>query len=111
MDVVVMPPTKGSIRLAKVQNKWQEVLFVKWKTRDPMKEWCINATDEKGRVVRCALVELLDRRPNATDVNLTEDLWLYRHLDEETFQSIAQGRAPRPAKNVLSATVKDRDKR
>lgn len=111
MDVALMSLTKGSIRLAKIQGKWREVLFVKWRTRDPMDEWCINAHDKSGRTLRCALVELVDRRPNEMDINLTEDLWLYRILDEKTFQLVSQGLSPKPSKKSLSATVKDRDKR
>ena len=88
---------KGTIGKITKAGKTNDCVYVIWQTRDPVNNWCVNAQVD-GKITRCRLISLIDRRPHQINSGFTQDAWSYEILDEKTFLGIAGGWAPLPVR-------------
>jgi len=86
---------KGTIGKITKAGRTDDCLYVIWQTRDPSKTWYMN-TVVSGKLTRCRLMSLIDRRPHAINNGLTQDAWSFEILDEKTFLKMAGGGIPIP---------------
>ena len=90
---------KGQIGNIVKAGKTYECVYVTWQTKDPVNSWYVNAI-VNGRIARCRLISLIDRRPHEVNNGLTIDAWTYSVIDPKTFHRIANGLIPIPARTI-----------
>ena len=90
---------KGMIGKIIKAGKTNTCVYVIWQTRDPAKTWYVNARVD-GKLVRCKLVSLIDRRPHEINNGFTQDAWSFDVIDEKTFLKMAGGGIPIPPKDL-----------
>lgn len=90
---------KGTIGTIVKGGKTSECVYVTWQTKDPVDTWYVNAIIN-GRVTRCRLISLIDRRPHEVNHGLTKDAWSYSIIDNKTFHRIANGLIPIPSRKI-----------
>ena len=86
---------KGTIGKITKTGKTDDCIYVIWQTRDPVNTWYVN-TEITGKLTRCRLLSLIDRRPHQINNGLTQDAWSFEILDEKRFLKIAGGGEPVP---------------
>lgn len=86
---------KGIIGQITKAGETQDCIYIIWQTRDPVKTWYVN-TQIDGKLARCRLMSLIDRRPHAINSGFTQDAWSFEIIDEKTFHKIASGAVPTP---------------
>ena len=90
---------KGTIGEITQAGKTDICVYVIWQTRDPFKTWYVNAEID-GKLARCRMVSLIDRRPHEINDGFTQDAWSFEVIDEKTFLRMAGGGIPIPPRNL-----------
>jgi hypothetical protein len=80
----IMDRQKGVISAIEHRGATKMCVHVVWHTRNPMNNWYVNARLD-GKLIRCKLTELLDRRPDEVNSGFTKDSWSFEVIDERTF--------------------------
>jgi hypothetical protein len=79
-----MESQKGVISAIEHRGATKMCVRIVWHTRNPMHNWYVNARLD-GKLIRCKLIELLDRRPDKVNIGFTEDAWSFEAIDEQMF--------------------------
>jgi hypothetical protein len=90
---------KGTLGEITKAGKTDSCIYVIWQTRDPVKTWYVNSKIG-GKLARCRLVSLIDRRPHEINNGFTQDAWSFEVIDEKTFLRMAGGGIPIPPKDL-----------
>jgi hypothetical protein len=90
---------KGTIGQITRVGKTEDCVYVIWQTRDPVEAWYVNIMID-GRLARCRLISLIDRRPHEINSGFTQDAWSFEILDDKTFHKIAGGGVPIPPRDL-----------
>lgn len=90
---------KGTIGEITKAGKTDTCIYVIWQTKDPANTWYVN-TEIDGKLVRCRLLSLIDRRPHEINNGLTQDAWSFEILDDKTFHKISGGGVPIPPRDL-----------
>ena len=94
-----MSSQKGTFGKITKAGEAHRCIYIVWQTRDPVNIWYVSSRVE-GKLVRCRLVSLIDRRPHEANSGFTQDAWSFEVLDERTFQKMAGGGIPIPPRDL-----------
>jgi|LauGreDrversion4_2_1035121.scaffolds.fasta_scaffold34928_2 hypothetical protein len=90
---------KGTIGQITRAGKTEDCVYVIWQTRDPVNTWYVNI-QVNGKLARCKLLSLIDRRPHEINNGFTQDAWSFEIIDDKTFYKIASGGLPIPPRDL-----------
>jgi hypothetical protein len=90
---------KGTIGEITKAGKTDNCIYVIWQTRDPVKTWYVN-TKIGGKLARCRLISLIDRRPHEINNGFTQDAWSFEVIEEKAFLKMAGGGTPIPPRDL-----------
>jgi len=94
-----MSAQRGTVGKITKSGETSECIYVIWQTKDPVKTWYVN-THMEGKLIRCRLISLIDRRPHEVNNGLTQDAWTFETIDDKLFYKIAGGGLPIPPRDL-----------